>query len=99
MTISRTKALTGRSDRETARLHRKLDKQARRMIAGRRMPGPVHRAGPMYHDPALWVVADPAAYLLAPSPSYHDRSRRALRSLTVLLASISMTPVLPLMFG
>ena len=61
--------------------------------------GPVHRRGPVWHDPALLQLDDPEAYLMAPATAFYARAARTMRAAILLCASASMTPALPALFG
>lgn len=61
--------------------------------------GPVHRAGPTWHDPALWEVEDAALYLMAPADDFNRRVRRLMRAAALMVASVAMTPALPVLVG
>ncbi|WP_425070287.1 hypothetical protein [Sagittula sp. S175] len=72
---------------------------ARRMARRASLTGPVHRMSSAWQDCRLMDCDDPAAALLAPATQFYCRIRRTVRAGVFLAGSISMTPVLPMLFG
>ena len=96
MQASRIQALTRGTRRREEASKAPVSAGPRRSPRG---TGPVHRAGPTRHDPALWEVEDAALYLMAPAHEFHARVRRMLRGAALIAASVVMTPALPVLFG